>query len=191
MVGRLAAQTTSRVRTSPRAERFYNFPRPLRSSRGCGALTRVTYFTQCKLFPSSIRFAMRLLTRSFALFAVLTLAVPLRAASAHPRLLKSTPVADSRTPAAPRQVTLTFNESLDIALTRVTLHHGEMTLRLDSLRLVADDDKSVTATIIGSLAPGRYTVRWQVTGDDGHPVRGTFSFEVVAPEQTAWRSEGR
>lgn len=143
------------------------------------------------MFLSSIRSVMRLLTRSFALVAVLTLAVPLSAASAHPRLLKSTPVADSRTPAAPRQVTLTFNESLDIALTRVTLHHGEMTLRLDSLRLVADDPKSVTATISSTLAPGRYTVRWQVTGDDGHPVRGTFNFEVVAPDSTAARPNKR
>lgn len=134
---------------------------------------------------------MRLLTRSIALVAALTLAVPLSAASAHPRLLKSTPVADSRSPTAPRQVTLTFNESLDLALTRVTLHQGETTLRLDSLRLVAGDDKSVTATISGTLAPGRHTVRWQVTGDDGHPVRGTFNFEVVAPDPTAARPERR
>lgn len=134
---------------------------------------------------------MRLFTRSFALVAALTLAVPLSAASAHPRLLRSTPVADSRTPTAPRHVTLTFNESLDIALTRVTLHHGEKTLRLDSLRLVADDDKSVTATISGTLAPGRYTVRWQVTGDDGHPVRGSFEFEVLAPDPTALRPDQR
>lgn len=122
---------------------------------------------------------MRLFARPLALMAVLALAVPLSAASAHPRLVKSTPAADSRSAEPPRQLALSFNESLDLALTRVTLHHGEMDVRLDSLRLAAGDDKTVTATVVGKLAPGHYTVRWQVTGDDGHPVRGTFSFEVL------------
>lgn len=125
---------------------------------------------------------MRLFVRPLALAAALALAVPLSAASAHPRLLKATPAADSRLTERPRQLSLTFNESLDLALTRVTLHRGEGAIRLDSLRLAAADDATVTATIVGTLAPGRYTVRWQVTGDDGHPVRGTYSFEVLAED---------
>jgi methionine-rich copper-binding protein CopC len=117
----------------------------------------------------------------------LALAVPVSAASAHPRLLKSTPAADSRSAESPRQVTLTFNESLDLALTRVTLLHGETPLKLDSLRLATGDDKTVIVSLVGALAPGRYTVRWQVTGDDGHPVRGTFSFEVLPADAPAAR----
>ncbi|MBA3919879.1 MAG: hypothetical protein C0516_15050 [Gemmatimonas sp.] len=134
---------------------------------------------------------MRNSLRSLAFIAVLALAIPLSAASAHPRLLKSTPAADSRSAEAPREVALTFNESLDLALTRVTLHHGEMAIRLGVLQFAQGDDKTVTASIVGSLAPGRYTVRWQVTGDDGHPVRGTFTFEVLAARSAAPPSSHR
>jgi methionine-rich copper-binding protein CopC len=118
--------------------------------------------------------------RAVALLLTLSLAAPLSAAHAHPRLLKATPAADSRSAEAPRQVALTFNESLDLALTRVTLLHNGNAVRSDSLRLAADDDKTVVLSLGTALAPGRYTVRWQVTGDDGHPVRGEFSFEVLA-----------
>jgi methionine-rich copper-binding protein CopC len=119
-----------------------------------------------------------------ALLIALSLAVPLSAARAHPRLLKATPAADSRTAEAPRQIALTFNESLDLALTRVTILRGETPVRPDSLRLATGDDKTVVATLGTALAPGRYTVRWQVTGDDGHPVRGEFSFEVLPAGST-------
>jgi copper transport protein len=75
---------------------------------------------------------------------------------------------------------LTFNESLDVALTRVTLFRGDTQVRPDSLHLAAGDGKTVVASLGAALAPGSYTVRWQVTGDDGHPVRGEFKFEVLA-----------
>ncbi len=108
------------------------------------------------------------------------LAAPMASAKAHPRLERSTPAAESRLPAPPKQIALTFNESLDLALTRVTLLRGTESVRLDSLRLAPGDDRTAIATIPSTLAPGRYTVKWQVTGDDGHPVRGDFAFEVVA-----------
>ncbi|MBX3173509.1 MAG: copper resistance protein CopC [Gemmatimonadaceae bacterium] len=121
---------------------------------------------------------MRLFGRPLALLFAAALVAPLQASTAHPRLLKATPAADSRLPSAPRQLELTFNESLDLALTRVTLLQDGQTLRTDSLRLAAGDDRTVIAPV-GALTPGRYTVRWQVTGDDGHPVRGEFTFEIL------------
>jgi methionine-rich copper-binding protein CopC len=138
---------------------------------------------------------MQLSSPVLTLLLALSLAAPLSAAHAHPRLLKATPAADSRTAEAPRQIALTFNESLDLALTRVTLLRGETQVRPDSLQLAVDDDKTVVASLGTTLAPGRYTVRWQVTGDDGHPVRGEFSFEVLpagpAPADPAPRSPTR
>ncbi|MBA3852967.1 MAG: hypothetical protein C0503_01050 [Gemmatimonas sp.] len=116
------------------------------------------------------------------LLAISALALPLRAASAHPRLLKATPAADSRAAEAPREIRLTFNEAVDVALTRVTLLRGDTPVRLDSLRLAVGDDHTVIAPIGLALTPGRYTLRWQVSGDDGHPVRGEFSFEVLAAD---------
>lgn len=121
---------------------------------------------------------MQLTLRSLSLLVALSLSVPLSAAQAHPRLLKATPAADSRTE-APRQISLSFNEELDLALTRVTVLHGDMQVRPDSVQLAVGDAKTVIATFGTALAPGRYTVRWQVSGDDGHPVRGEFSFDVI------------
>lgn len=121
---------------------------------------------------------MRLSIGTVTLAVALSLALPLSAAQAHPRLLKATPAADSRVE-APRHVVLSFNEELDLALTRVTITHGTVQVRPDSVHLVAGDNKSIVASFGSALPPGRYTVRWQVTGDDGHPVRGEFSFEVL------------
>ncbi len=112
------------------------------------------------------------------------LAAPIASAAAHPRLEKATPAADSRLPLPPKQLTLTFNEPLDLAITRVTLLRGTEAVRLDALRLSPNDDRTVVATIPSTLAPGRYTVKWQVSGDDGHPVRGEFAFEVLAATTT-------
>lgn len=128
---------------------------------------------------------MRLSSRITAFAVALTLFAPLVAPRAdaprHPRLLRSTPAADSRVAEAPRQLTLTFNEAPDLALTRITLSRGETTLRTAALRHDAADAQTVVAGIVGELTPGRYTVRWQVTGEDGHPVRGSFSFDIAAP----------
>jgi methionine-rich copper-binding protein CopC len=123
---------------------------------------------------------MKLSNRAWAFLFALSVAAPLSAAHAHPRLLKATPAADSRSAEAPREIALTFNESLDVALTRVTLLRGDTQVRADSLHLAAGDDKTVVVSLGEALAPGSYTVRWQVTGDDGHPVRGEFKFEVLA-----------
>lgn len=124
---------------------------------------------------------MRLSIRTLTLAVALSFALPLSAAQAHPRLLKATPAADSRVE-APRQVVLSFNEELDLALTRVTITRGTVQVRPDSVHLVAGDNKSIVASFGTALPPGRYNVRWQVTGDDGHPVRGVFSFDVVSAQ---------
>lgn len=134
---------------------------------------------------------MRLSSRLLLLASALVLAAPLAATPLHPRLLRSSPAADSRSAEMPRQLTLTFNEAPDLALTRITLLRGDVTLRTEALRHAADDAQTVVAPIVGELAPGRYTVRWQVTGDDGHPVRGNFSFEILAPGSAAARPNGR
>ncbi len=123
---------------------------------------------------------MRRFHSSVVLLSALWLALPLSAAHAHPRLLRSSPAADSRVTEAPSQIALTFNESLDLALTRITITRGETEIRPDSVRLAGGDPNTVTVAFGSALAPGRYTVRWQVTGDDGHPVRGEFSFEILA-----------
>lgn len=115
-----------------------------------------------------------------ALFLLGLLALPVRQAVAHPRLLKSDPAADARV-AAPHAVALTFNEKLSPALSRVTLQDAKgAPVPLEALKAASGDPKTLVAAIAGRLAPGAYVVKWQAAGDDGHPVRGQFGFEVIA-----------
>ena len=121
-----------------------------------------------------------------ALALLFALVLPIGTASAHPRLLRAVPAAESRLPVAPRAVSLTFDESVSVALGRLTLVDAmQHTVALDSVRAVPGDAKTLTAKILGTLRPGRYTVRWQVGGADGHPVRGAYGF--VVEEGTAVR----
>lgn len=43
----------------------------------------------------------------------------------------------------------------------------------------AEDSSVFSAAVPDGLAPGAYTVSWRGMGDDGHVVRGTFSFDVA------------
>ena len=98
-----------------------------------------------------------------------------------PPLLKAAPVADSRA-GAPRAITLTFNESITPALSRISLFDaGERAIAVGDLRVAPDDPHGIVVTITTTLAPGRYRVRWQAAAADGHPVRGTFTFYVTGP----------
>ncbi len=116
-----------------------------------------------------------------SLVLLLALALPLRTASAHPRLLRAVPAPESRLAAAPREITLTFHEAVLVGLSRLTLLDATRhAVPLDSTRTAMGDAKTLTAKIPGTLRPGRYAVKWQVGGADGHPVRGEYSFVVEA-----------
>lgn len=116
----------------------------------------------------------------FALVLML-LATTVQPLWAHPRLVRSAPVADGRLSAAPVAVSLTFNEPVNAALSRVTLLDAQQRpVLLAPLAVDPKDPATVVARVTGALRPGRYTVQWQAAGDDGHPVRGTFAFTITA-----------
>lgn len=116
------------------------------------------------------------------LLLLLTLVLmPLSVAAAHPKLLKAAPAADSRG-GTPRQIMLTFNEAITPALSRITLAvPGKRLIAVGELRVAPDDPHAIVVAITSPLAPGRYSVRWQAAAADGHPVRGTFTFDVTGP----------
>ena len=119
------------------------------------------------------------LVRPLLLFTLALM--PLSVAAAHPKLLKATPAADSRG-GAPRAITLTFNEAITPALSRISLAAaGKRLIAVGELRVAPDDPHAIVVAITTTLAPGHYIVRWQAAAADGHPVRGTFAFEVMGP----------
>lgn len=103
-------------------------------------------------------------------------------AHAHTALRRSDPAAGARLERAPATIRLWFRERVQLAVTRVRLvgPGGGETL----LALAADpgDSSGVVAAVPASVAAGRWVVRWQTGGRDGHPVRGEFSFVVAAAD---------
>ena len=119
--------------------------------------------------------------KSLAFLLLLALVLPFRSAAAHPRLVRAEPAAASHVQAMPRALALTFNEPLTIALSRLTLlGPAGQPVALDTLRFAPEDTKTLTAKILGTMPAGRYTVKWQAAGADGHPMRGEYTFVLDA-----------
>lgn len=104
------------------------------------------------------------------------------AASAHAALRSTDPGDGTVLKSAPRDITLTFTESVG--------------LLDDSFRVLAPDGKRLKVTDAGhgpggsdtarvslpaELAQGTYTVAWRVVSADSHPVSGAFTFSVGKP----------
>lgn len=117
--------------------------------------------------------------RRTLLLPLATLAAIATPLFAHTALVSSSPGKDETLATSPSELRLTFNERIDP--------------RLASLRLIAEDGEAVALGELGSgdsaqvivarvparLAPGTYTVAWQVVGADGHAVRGSYTFATM------------
>lgn len=100
---------------------------------------------------------------------------------AHGTLRSSVPAADARLATPPTVLRLTFIEAPELAVTTVRLvgPDGRM-VPLGPISRAPRNPATITSAIPGRLAAGQYAVRWQITGADGHPVRGQFAFVVGA-----------
>ncbi|HEV2129759.1 MAG TPA: copper resistance protein CopC [Longimicrobiaceae bacterium] len=101
-------------------------------------------------------------------------------AAAHQRLLRSEPAREATLNVAPRELRLVFNEPVTLAFTRLELLGPQGTpVALGELRTAPDSTQVLIAPITGPLRAGGYAVRWQTASQDGHPVRGEFTFSIV------------
>ncbi|HEX8431593.1 MAG TPA: CopD family protein [Longimicrobium sp.] len=116
------------------------------------------------------------------ILAVLVIALGLPShALAHGALRRSEPANGAHLAVAPRELRLTFNESVELAVARLQLVGPDSAaVVLGPLTLAVDSSMVLVAPIQGRLKAGSYTVVWQIAGADGHPVRGRYSF-VIAP----------
>lgn len=113
-----------------------------------------------------------------ALAGVLLTLVGAGPASAHAVLVSTQPDSLSVLRTAPKQVTLTFGEQVQVTA------RGVRVLRPDGSEV--DDGKAGHITGRGdtvgvrmaSGAQGTYTVAWHVVSADSHPVSGAFTFSV-------------
>ena len=118
----------------------------------------------------------RRLPRRGLLEAVLALVPDL--AQAHAILEDSQPPAGGSVPAGMVTLRFRYNSRVDRARSRLTLtrpDHSQVVLRIDP------DGPPDIMTAQAELAPGTYSVRWQVLAIDGHITRGDVPFTVTAP----------
>jgi methionine-rich copper-binding protein CopC len=95
---------------------------------------------------------------------------------AHMKAAKTEPAADSTLSSSPSRVQVWFTQAPDPKLTKLEVTGPAGAVKLNGFKV--NDDKSAVAAVEGTLANGRYTVRWQSAGDDGHVQKGEFAFSV-------------
>jgi copper transport protein len=109
--------------------------------------------------------------------AALLLGAP--AASAHAQLESSDPGAGEVLPVAPRQVTLVFGEAVEPSANSIQVFDDHLRrVPTGPASTVGANGDGLTASLPPGLAKGTYTVSWQVSSADTHPVSGSFQFSV-------------
>lgn len=98
---------------------------------------------------------------------------------AHTKLVSSNPANGAVVTAAPRAITLRFNERVVLAFTTVELTmpgHGGM--KVPVRVTVARDGKTVTGVPQARLSNGDYRIAWTAASADGHRMNGNVNFKV-------------
>jgi copper resistance protein C len=121
---------------------------------------------------------------ALGLSAILGISAP---ANAHAELVEASPAADSLIGALPEYVDLTFGENI------MTLDGSEgsnIITVVDSNGAKVDDETIVVNAAVVSVGikpgfgDGTYTVTYRVVSEDGHPIEGSYKFEVGEAAQT-------
>lgn len=102
---------------------------------------------------------------------------------AHSKLESSTPAADAKITESVKEVNLSFNENIDENLSTLKVKNAQgEAVEVSEVKV---NQNTMAGTLAAPLPSGSYTVEWKIVGGDGHPVDGTYAFEVDAPEGEA------
>ncbi len=121
---------------------------------------------------------------ALGLSAVLGIAAP---ATAHAELVEASPAADSLIGSLPEYVDLTFGENI---MTIDGSEGSNIITVVDSNGAKVDDETIVVNAAVVSVGikpgfgNGSYTVTYRVVSEDGHPIEGSYKFEVGEAAQT-------
>jgi methionine-rich copper-binding protein CopC len=115
--------------------------------------------------------------KTLILAAALSLAAA-GAADAHARLITGSPKAGT-TVAAPKQLKLTYSESLDLSGSSVKVSGpGGAAVATGPLTLDPKNKRVVFVPLAATPAAGAYKVNWSMKTEDGHTTSGDFGFTV-------------
>jgi copper transport protein len=115
------------------------------------------------------------------------------AALAHPTLVSSNPANGATLAASPAELVLVFSKSVQADLSSITLAGpaGTPVVVLGRPTQPAGSGKVLVARVPRVLAPGKYLVTWRAAGNDGHAVKGAFSFTVAGARAAPPRGRAR
>lgn len=106
------------------------------------------------------------------------LAVFLAAGSFFHTALKASKPAKDAVVAAPTEVSLTFTERVNAALSSIIILKADSS-QVEKLVVKATSDPAqIEGAVSTRLVPARYAIRWKTVSADGHVVRGVFGFAV-------------
>ena len=115
---------------------------------------------------------------AFAAFLALAAAALLApAAEAHAHLKTALPEKSAAMKMSPKEIRLTFNESLAHA-SRIALTSKAGKTLATGGREAGKSDRQLIIPLTRKLAPGEYVVKWRAVGADAHVVRGAYNFAV-------------
>ena len=98
--------------------------------------------------------------------------------SAHAELLKSDPEPGAVMDTAPKNITLTFSEPVEISLGAIRLFDGTgSSIDVSAARHPDGRDEAVEVDL-PALDNGSYVVDWRVVSADSHPVHAAYTFQV-------------
>ena len=117
--------------------------------------------------------------RTIGLAAAISLAAT-GAALAHAHLVSAEPAADAVVHDKPRQLTLTFSEGLEAALSGATITlAGQGEALIGNTTLKEGDGKTLIVPLLAPLGVGTYTVNWHALSKDGQATHDSYSFTVA------------
>lgn len=103
-------------------------------------------------------------------------------ASAHSQLVSSAPAKNSLISVDPGTVELTFNESLIVIkgqrTNRITVTDSKG--KIWSVQKIQVNGNKARVALNSGLKSGKYLVTYRVVSNDGHPIKGNFSFTYKA-----------
>lgn len=98
-------------------------------------------------------------------------------ASAHASLQSSIPAANSVEEESPPEIVLDFDDAIEVAVASIELFDGNGD-HVDIGSPQRGDDATILAAALPALDDGLYAVIWRATSADGHPIDGSFSFQI-------------
>jgi copper transport protein len=107
------------------------------------------------------------------------------AASAHSALRDTDPQEGTVLKSAPKQVTLTFTESVGLSEGSLrVLDPDNRRVNAGDTTHVAGRSDTVRVRLRDDLSDGTFTVAWRVVSADSHPISGAFTFSIGKPSAT-------